>query len=61
MATVVEKDGITITKFNTCDTVEVQIEDSEGNAVILLDSSIRFVFKTLRAWLLEDLDDCGIK
>lgn len=54
MATVEKNANITVMKFNTCETIEIQIEDFEGHSVVLLDKDVRFLFMILAGWLVEE-------
>jgi hypothetical protein len=54
MAIVERNDRITVTKFNTCDMIEIQIKDEDG-VVMLYDKDVRFLFMLLAKWCVEDV------
>jgi len=56
MATVEKNDSIVVMKFNTCETVDIQITDSEGTEILLLDKDVRFLFMLLSKWLVEEME-----
>jgi len=53
MAEVVDNKNISIMRFNTCDTVEIQIisKIGEGTFVTLCDNDVRLLYKYLKEWL----------
>ena len=41
-------------KFNTIETIEIEIRDNEENTVLILDKDVRYLFMLLAKWLVEE-------
>ena len=57
MATIESNGSIVVIKYNNIVGIDISIRDPNDDEVLLLDNDVKFLSKTIRKWLLEDIED----